>query len=134
MGIAQLSLVALDCADEGELAEFWAALLGGSVVYREEGVIVVHTERGSLAMLRVPDYEPPTWPDGARPKQIHLDLVVEDLDAGEREAIRLGARRAEVQPGPDRWRVLLDPAGHPFCLTTHLPLLPLGPRGDGGGA
>jgi hypothetical protein len=22
------------------------------------------------------------------------------------------------QPGDGRWRVLLDPAGHPFCLTS----------------
>ncbi len=25
----------------------------------------------------------------------------------------LGAHK----PGGDRWRVLVDPAGHPFCLT-----------------
>jgi hypothetical protein len=24
--------------------------------------------------------------------------------------------RPDHQPGGDRWRVLLDPAGHPFCL------------------
>ncbi|MEQ7129412.1 VOC family protein [Actinopolymorpha sp. B11F2] len=28
----------------------------------------------------------------------------------------MGARRAEVQPGGDAYRVFLDPAGHPFCL------------------
>jgi hypothetical protein len=32
------------------------------------------------------------------------------------EAIRLGARQADQQPRPRRWRVMLDPAGHPFCL------------------
>lgn len=36
-------------------------------------------------------------------------------------ALRLGARRAAEQPDPDRWRVMLDPAGHPFCLTTQIP-------------
>lgn len=31
-------------------------------------------------------------------------------------AVSLGA--VEVDPQPDvRWRVLLDPAGHPFCMT-----------------
>ncbi|USY17364.1 hypothetical protein NE857_18635 [Nocardiopsis exhalans] len=29
----------------------------------------------------------------------------------------LGAHKPEEQPGGDRWRVLVDPAGHPFCLT-----------------
>jgi hypothetical protein len=47
---------------------------------------------------------------------VHLDLAVSDLDAAEAEAIRLGARRAGEQPHPTRWRVMLDPAGHPFCL------------------
>jgi glyoxalase superfamily protein len=61
-------------------------------------------------------YRPPTWPDSEVAKQIHLDLAVDDLDAAEAEATRLGARRAETQPTPNKWRVMLDPAGHPFCL------------------
>ncbi|MET7990769.1 VOC family protein [Amycolatopsis sp. NPDC005232] len=43
-------------------------------------------------------------------------LAVEDLDNAEREAIRLGATKETHQPGPERFRVLRDPAGHPFCL------------------
>jgi hypothetical protein len=52
------------------------------------------------------------------PQQFHLDLGVEDLDAAEKLALGLGAVRPDHQPGGDRWRVLLDPAGHPFCLVT----------------
>jgi hypothetical protein len=52
---------------------------------------------------------------------MHLDLAVDDLDEAEAEALRLGAHRAAEQPAPDRWRVLLDPAGHPFCLSTQIP-------------
>jgi hypothetical protein len=37
------------------------------------------------------------------------------------EALALGAAKANTQPSPDRWRVLLDPAGHPFCITTLIP-------------
>lgn len=52
------------------------------------------------------------------PKQMHLDLAVaaDGLDAAQALAVRLGARLAGQQPQPDRRRVLLDPAGHPFCL------------------
>jgi hypothetical protein len=50
------------------------------------------------------------------PQQFHLDLWVEDLDAAEKQALGLGAVRPDHQPGGDQWRVLLDPAGHPFCL------------------
>lgn len=50
-----------------------------------------------------------------------LDLAVHDLDEAETEALRLGARKAETQPGPAKWRVFVDPAGHPFCLTVTIP-------------
>jgi len=52
---------------------------------------------------------------------VHLDLHG-DAPVGEFEqrAIALGARLAAVQPDP-RWRVLLDPAGHPFCITPFTP-------------
>ena len=46
---------------------------------------------------------------------MHLDLEVDDLDAGEAAVVALGARKHEVQPGTT-FRVFLDPAGHPFCL------------------
>jgi len=74
-----------------------------------------------LAAVHVDGYQPPSWPEGQVPKQMHLDLAVDDLDQAEAEAIRLGATRAQEQPAPDRWRVLLDPAGHPFCLSTQIP-------------
>nr|WP_245662650.1 VOC family protein [Nocardia vermiculata] len=48
---------------------------------------------------------------------MHLDLFVDDLDIAERAAIDCGASKAEFQSAPDRWRVLIDPSGHPFCLT-----------------
>ena len=52
---------------------------------------------------------------------MHLDLAVTDLEAAEAEAVRLGAVRTDEQPAPDRYRVMLDPAGHPFCLSTQIP-------------
>jgi hypothetical protein len=58
------------------------------------------------------------WPGAEHPQQAHLDFEVDDLDAGEAEVLRLGARKPETQPGGDSWRVYLDPAGHPFCLVT----------------
>ena len=46
---------------------------------------------------------------------MHLDVMVEDLDAGEAAVLELGATRHDHQPGTT-FRVFLDPAGHPFCL------------------
>ena len=42
---------------------------------------------------------------------------VDDIAAAETACVQLGATRPDHQPGGDRWRVMLDPAGHPFCLT-----------------
>jgi hypothetical protein len=71
--------------------------------------------------MAVDDYQPPTWPEPDVPKQIHLDLAVDDLEVAVAEAIGCGATLAAVQPAPEARRILLDPAGHPFCLTTMIP-------------
>ena len=53
------------------------------------------------AAVRVPGYQPPTWPSGAIPKQVHLDLAVGDLGAAEAEAIRLGPTGPVNSRGPE---------------------------------
>jgi hypothetical protein len=121
MALARLGSVSIDCADPATLASFWAALLGGEVAFSSENFVAVKTDRGWLSTIRVPDFTAPTWPEGTVAKQFHLDLAVDDLDAAEAEAIQLGARKADLQPAPDRWRVLIDPAGHPFCLSNQIP-------------
>lgn len=50
---------------------------------------------------------------------VRLDLTADDIDSAAERAVALGATLPN-QPDP-RWRVLLDSAGHPFCLT---PLTP----------
>ena len=62
-------------------------------------------------------YKPPAWPavPGEQQMMIHLDIEVDDLDVGVAWAIEAGATLAEHQPQDDV-RVMLDPAGHPFCL------------------
>ena len=121
MAVARLGSIALDCAEPMALAAFWAGLLGGEVAFTSDTFVAVKTGRTWLAAVHVEGYQTPSWPDGDIPKQMHLDLAVDDLDQAEAEAVRLGARRAPEQPAPDRWRVLLDPAGHPFCLSIQIP-------------
>jgi hypothetical protein len=45
----------------------------------------------------------------------HLDIAVSDLDETVAWAVDAGATLADYKPQEDV-RVLLDPAGHPFCL------------------
>jgi hypothetical protein len=121
MANIRMGSVSLDCADPVALGSFWADLLGGEVAFSSEEFVAVRTDRVWLSAVRVPDHSPPTWPGGAVPKQMHLDLAVDDLAAEEAAAILLGAIRATDQPAPDRYIVLIDPAGHPFCLSTQIP-------------
>ena len=116
--IGRLELVAFDAPDHVGLAEFYRSLVGGEI-RSYPGVadwVELHTDGGVVAFQRVPDHRPPTWPDGERPQQAHLDIDVDDLEHAEAAAIERGAVKTDVQPEPDRWRVFLDPAGHPFCL------------------
>jgi hypothetical protein len=117
----RIGSVSLDCADPVALATFWANLLGGDIVFSSDDFVAVKLENTWLSTTKVENYKPPSWPTGSTPKQIHLDLAVDDLDSSELFAQQLGAVKAEFQPQPDRWRVLLDPAGHPFCVTTQIP-------------
>jgi hypothetical protein len=118
MSIGKLWSVTLDCADPGPLAEFWAAALGGKEAYRSDQFIGIEVPDGPwVGAYAIEGYEPPQWPSGEVGKQFHLDLTVDDLDEAEQALLDLGARKADHQPEPDRWRVFLDPAGHPFCIT-----------------
>lgn len=74
----------------------------------------------TIGFGRVEGFTPPSWPD-AGAKQYHLDFRVDDLAGAEATARELGATVPDFQPGADRWRVLLDPAGHPFCLCPPAP-------------
>jgi catechol 2,3-dioxygenase-like lactoylglutathione lyase family enzyme len=119
MPIATLRGVTLDCADPGALARFYQELTGMEVGYSTDGFVVLIGGSGcDLGFQRVEGYRPPQWPGQDVPQQFHLDLRVGDLDAAEKLALGLGAVRPDRQAGGDGWRVLLDPARHPFCLVT----------------
>ncbi len=107
----------LDCDDPRVEAQFWSELLGLTVAHSEADYAMVGGDGGpALGFGRVEGYTPPQWPNPNGSKQFHFDLAADDIPAEEARAIALGATLAEPQPG-ETWRVLLDPAGHPFCLT-----------------
>lgn len=115
-GIARFGLVALDCADPRALARFYAAITGWEIDHDDGDWVQLRGDGGAtLAFQHAPGHRPPVWPGDEHPQQAHLDFDVPDLDVGEQQVMALGARKAEIQPGA-RFRVYLDPAGHPFCL------------------
>ena len=112
--VMRLFAVTIDAPDALALARFYADLTGMEVTYDgPEGAFITGDGR-SLMFQQIGEYNPPRWPDPAHPQQAHLDLIVDDLDAGEARAVELGATR--LPAGGERFRVFTDPAGHPFCL------------------
>ena len=118
----RISAAVLGAADANALARFYEQLLGWTVVEAEPGWVRLRDPSGDagsagLSFAHEPDYVAPVWPTvaGGQQMMVHLDIAVEDLEAGVTRARELGAVLTEYQP-QDHVRVMLDPAGHPFCL------------------
>lgn len=126
----ELLQTVLDTTDARGLAEFYRQLLG--LKYRPgdeetdpagDDWLVLRDAAGNnrLAFQQVPALPEATWPEGPRPQQLHLDLIVPSeaqLEAQHERALSLGARllfdRSDDPEEP--LRVYADPAGHPFCI------------------
>ena len=119
--LARLGAVSLDADDPATLAAFYRDLLELEVVFEGDDFVALKGAGIYLTTQRVATHRAPDWPDDTVPKQIHLELAVSDLEAAQARALELGARVAREQPSPQSWRVLIDPAGHPFCITTLIP-------------
>lgn len=117
MPAATLKMLTLDSSDARRDATVWSAVLGWDVAHEQDEYAMLSGPDGTaLGFGTVADHEPPAWPNPRGSKQFHLDLAVDDLDAGVARCVELGAVLPDEQPG-ETWRVLLDPSGHPFCLT-----------------
>jgi predicted enzyme related to lactoylglutathione lyase len=114
MAIARYPSTVLDCPDPAALATFYGTMLGWKIEATDDWADI-RAENGCLSFQQVQDYAPPKWPSQEVPQQMHIDVVVDDLDEAEAAVLALGATKHEYQPGT-RFRVFLDPAGHPFCL------------------
>ena len=115
MAIARFPSIVLDCHDPGALATFYGALLDWKVDASSDWAEVRADYGQCICFQQVADYTPPIWPGQDIPQQMHLDVVVDDLDIGEAAVVGRGGPKHAPPPRPPI-RVFLDPAGHPFCL------------------
>lgn len=127
----QWRTLSIDCADADLMAEFYCTLLGWEVARRggpnpETGGstwVTLSNPAGGVALAFASRewYEPPVWPEepDALVKMMHFEIGVDDLEAGIALVVGAGGRVSPHQP-EDRdqttLRIMLDPAGHPFCL------------------
>ena len=126
----RVSSVVIGAPDPRVLADFYHRLLGWTITQQyparpgfppEDGWAMLRPQADAglrgIAIQWEPDYVPPTWPPEPEQQQmmLHLDIAVTDLDAAVQWAVTVGATLAGHQP-QERVRVMLDPAGHPFCF------------------
>jgi len=107
--------VTLDAPDGEELARFYARLLGWELT---GSCVAPSADAGyNLGFQTEPHYVRPVWPaEPGKPQMaMHLEIEVDDLEEAVAYAVEVGAEVAPFQP-QETVRVMLDPAGHPFCL------------------
>lgn len=118
----RLAATVLGAEDANALASFYQRLLGWAIAEQEQDWVRLRPPSeapacAGLSFAHEPGYTAPTWPTEPRAQQMmaHLDIAVDDMEAGVGWAAGCGAVLAEHQP-QEHVRVMLDPAGHPFCL------------------
>jgi len=114
---AKVGYLVIDTVDPLGLAPFWCGLLDVGVdatIGDGEFLVLSPTEDGlTVGFQRVGEAK-------TQKNRLHLDLVVDDLDAATADVEKLGGRWLE--PGTTRelegfrWRCMADPDGNEFDL------------------
>ena len=117
-GIA-LASVTLNASDPPALARFYEQLLGWKITTEEPDWVMLRNPDGGVGLnVQAEDlFVRPVWPatGGEQQMTMHLEILVDDLEAASAHAQACGATLAEYQP-QEHVRVHFDPVGHPFCL------------------
>ena len=113
----RVSEVVIDCADHGEVVEFWAAALGYERREVNEQYVALappapaEPGRPPILFQKVP--EPKTVKN-----RVHLDFDAEDMAGEVERLVELGAIVIAVRSlGRFTWTVMADPAGNEFCVS-----------------
>ncbi len=118
--IGTFSCLVIDCAAPRALAPFYQELMGLERVEDSDEWVTLgdSAQPARIALQQVADYRAPEWPSSASPAQMHIDVLVGDLDVAQAAVLGLGARLLEGSDKSIGYRVYADPVGHPFCLVT----------------
>jgi hypothetical protein len=107
----------LDCAEPERLAKFWRAALDYRDYYADANLVVLvpkHENSSPLLLQRVPEAK-------AGKNRMHLDIVVDDVEAEVHRLQALGAHRiddAMQSLGGTQWVRMSDPERNELCVST----------------
>jgi hypothetical protein len=113
---ARVELV-LDCAEPKGLATFWCEALGYRDLFMDANLAVLVPREGMASPLLL---QCVSEPKGGK-NRMHLDIVVDDIEAEVHRLQQLGAHRIDggVQSfGGTRWVRMSDPEQNEFCVST----------------
>ena len=113
---ARVELV-LDCAAPNRLATFWREALDYRVYYTDANLAVLVPKEGIGSPLLLQCVPEPK----AGKNRMHLDIVVDNIEAEVHRLKELGAHRNDeaVQSfGGTRWVRMSDPEQNEFCVST----------------
>ena len=109
--------VVVDCQDPLAQGRWWAAAIGGKIVYQApDEVVVVNQDETEPGLVFVPVPE-----EKQLKNRLHIDLAPrsgDDQAAEVERLVGLGARRVDVGQADAPWVVLADPEGNEFCVLT----------------
>jgi len=111
---AFISNVTFDCRDPRQLAPFWAAVTGYTVLMEQDDFVALQAPDGRgirrILFYRVPEPK-------VSKSRMHVDLAAKEPDAEVERLVGLGAQVVERRDGNGAsWTVMLDPEGNEFCI------------------
>jgi predicted enzyme related to lactoylglutathione lyase len=107
----------LDCQEPKRLANFWREALGYRDYYMDASLAVLVPKDGIASPLLLQGVPEPK----VCKNRMHLDIVVDDVEAEVHRLQALGAHRIDegVQSfGGTRWVRMSDPELNEFCVST----------------
>lgn len=118
--IGTFNCLVIDCPEPRALADFYEQLMGLDRAEDSEEWVTLGdaSQPPRIALQRVAQFVAPEWHSPDAPQQMHVDVLVENLDVAQEAVLGLGARLIEGSDKPIGYRVYADPVGHPFCLVT----------------
>jgi predicted enzyme related to lactoylglutathione lyase len=111
------SAITIDCERPDMVAPFWAGVLGGELSVPLPGWLRLTPPGGTLPALT---FQPVPEPKSGKTR-IHVDVAVDDIEAGIDAVQRLGGRPTrERHDYPEGVVVVMtDPEGTEFCLVQY---------------
>lgn len=120
MTVGTIDQWVVNAAEPASLARFWALVLGGEPVDRDDGWALIEgdPDTGRSQISFQPDPAPKTGRN-----RLHLDVRVTDIAAATEVVVGHGAVPVggAVTDEQGSFQVLRDPEGNEFCLVAPVP-------------